>query len=36
MLEEFDVEPERLEADLEALLQALAESGLVTLDPPAS
>jgi hypothetical protein len=36
MLEEFDVEPERLEADLEALLEALAESRLVTLEPPAS
>jgi hypothetical protein len=36
MLAEFDVEPERLEADLEALLQALAESGLVTLEPPTS
>jgi len=36
MLEEFDVEPERFEADLEALLEALAESRLVTLEPPAS
>jgi hypothetical protein len=33
MLEEFDVEPERLEADLDALLRALADSGLVTLGP---
>ena len=33
MLDEFDVEPERLEADLEALLQALADSGLVNLGP---
>jgi hypothetical protein len=35
MLAEFDVEPERLEADLEELLEALADSGLVTLGPPA-
>jgi hypothetical protein len=33
MLEEFDVEPDRLEADLDDLLQALAENGLVTLSP---
>lgn len=35
MLKEFDVEPERLEADLDDLLQALADSGLVTLGPAA-
>jgi hypothetical protein len=34
MLEEFDVEPERLESDLDDLLQALAENGLVTLSLP--
>ncbi len=33
MLEEFDVEPGRLEADLDDLLQALADNGLVTLLP---
>jgi uncharacterized membrane protein len=33
MLEEFDVEPDRLEADLDNLLRALAENGLVTLSP---
>lgn len=33
VLAEFDVEPDRLESDLEDLLNALAENDLVTLSP---
>jgi len=33
MCEEFDVEPLRMEADLEQLIGQLAERGLVTLEP---
>jgi hypothetical protein len=35
MLLEYDVLPERLEADLEQLLQSLRHNGLVTLEPAA-
>ena len=33
MLSEYDVDPERLEADLEQLLLDLQKGGLVTLEP---
>ena len=33
MLEEYDVEPERLKKDMEKLLDSLVEEGLVSLSP---
>jgi len=33
MLQEYDVEPEQLKADLDELLAKLSESGLVSLEP---
>ena len=32
MLEEFDVEPDQLEADMHSFLDQLAESGLVDIE----